>query len=145
MLKIIDKPHFLFLPFCIVAFVISKFWYGGITINIKDTYYAMSNHDLATLISILFGIIGLIYWIAGKVNGKLSKRLNLIHIALTFGGIILILILNEFFRKSIMEYNFNENLTMLIYLIATVVIIGQILFPINIINGIIKKRNKNSG
>jgi hypothetical protein len=145
MLKIIDKPHFLFLPFCIVAFVISKFWYGGITINIKDTYYAMSNHDLATLISILFGIIGLIYWIAGKVNGKLSKRLNLIHIALTFGGIILILILNEFFRKSIMEYNFNENLTMLIYLIATLVIIGQILFPINIINGIIKKRNKNSG
>jgi H+/Cl- antiporter ClcA len=145
MLKIIDKPHFLFLPFCIVAFVISKFWYGGITINIKDTYYAMSNHDIATLISILFGIIGVVYWIAGKVNGKLSKRLNLIHIALTFGGIILILILNEFFRKSIMEYNFNENLTMLIYLIATVVIIGQILFPINIINGIIKKRNKNSG
>ena len=145
MLKIIDKPHFLFLPFCIVAFVISKFWYGGITINIKDTYYAMSNYDLATLISILFGIIGLIYWIVGKVNGKLSKRLNLIHIALTFGGIILILILNEFFRKSIMEYNFNENLTMLIYLIATVVIIGQILFPINIINGIIKNRNKNSG
>jgi len=87
----------------------------------------------------------MIYWIVEKVNGKLSKRLNLIHIKLTFGGIFLILILNEFFRKSIMEFDFNENLTMVIYLIATVVIIGQILFPINVINGIIKKRNKTSG
>ena len=145
MSNIIEKPHFLFLPFCLIAFVVSKFWYGGITINIHDTYFVMSNYHFATLISILFGIIGLIYWIAKKVNVNLSKRLNLIHVALTFGGIFLILILNEFFRKSIMEYDFNENLTMVIYLISAVVIFGQIIFPINIISGIIRKRNKTSG
>jgi len=145
MSNIIEKPHFLFLPFCLIAFVVSKFWYGGITINIHDTYYAISNHDLVVLLSILFGIIGLIYWITKKVNGKLSRRLNLIHIILTFGGIFLILILNEFFRKSIMEYDFNENLTMLIYLISAIVIFGQIIFPINVIGGIIKNRNKTGG
>ncbi|WP_418312520.1 cbb3-type cytochrome c oxidase subunit I [Polaribacter reichenbachii] len=111
-------------------------------INIHDTYYVISNYHFATLISILFGIIGLIYWIVKKVNGNLSKRLNLIHVTLTFGGIFLILILNEFFRKSIMEYDFNENLTMVIYLISAIVIFGQIIFPINIIRGIIRKRNK---
>ena len=56
--RILDIPYVLFLPFCLITFVISKFWFGGITINIKDTYYAISNQDLSTLISILFGIIG---------------------------------------------------------------------------------------
>lgn len=142
--RILDIPYVLFLPFCLITFVISKFWFGGITINIKDTYYAISNQDLSTLISILFGIIGGVYGVLEKLNVNLLKRLNLIHIVLTLGGVFLILMLNECFRKSIMEYNFNDNLTMAIYLIATVVILGQIVFPINIIMGIIKKRNKTS-
>jgi heme/copper-type cytochrome/quinol oxidase subunit 1 len=139
------RPHIVFLVFALITFILGFNANGGIDINIHDTYFVMSNYHFATLISILFGIIGLIYWIAKKVNGKLSERLNLIHVALTFGGILLILILNEFFRKSIMEYDFNENLTMVIYLITAVVIFGQIIFPINIIRGIIQKRNKTSG
>ncbi|ANH61429.1 cbb3-type cytochrome c oxidase subunit I [Dokdonia donghaensis] len=139
------RPHIVFLVFAVITFILGFNANGGIDINIHDTYFVMSNYHFATLISILFGIIGLIYWIVKKVNGNLSKRLNLIHVALTFGGIFLILILNEFFRKSIMEYDFNENLTTVIYLISAVVIFGQIIFPINIISGIIKKRNKTSG
>ena len=139
------RPHIVFLVFAVITFLLGFNASGGIDINIHDTYFVMSNYHFATLISILFGIIGLIYWIVKKVNGNLSKRLNLIHVALTFGGIFLILILNEFFRKSIMEYDFNENLTMVIYLISAVVIFGQIIFPINIISGIIKNRNKTSG
>lgn len=138
------RPHIVFLVFAVITFILGFNANGGIDINIHDTYFVMSNYHFATLISILFGIIGLIYWIVKKVNGNLSKRLNLIHVALTFGGIFLILILNEFFRKSIMEYDFNENLTMVIYLISAVVIFGQIIFPINIIRGIIKTRNKTS-
>ena len=139
------RPHIVFLVFAVITFILGFNANGGIDINIHDTYFVMSNYHFATLISILFGIIGLIYWIVKKVNGNLSKRLNLIHVALTFGGIFLILILNEFFRKSIMEYDFNENLTLVIYLISAVVIFGQIIFPINIISGIIRKRNKTSG
>ncbi|APZ47689.1 hypothetical protein BW723_15930 [Polaribacter reichenbachii] len=136
------RPHIIFLVFSVITFILGFNANGGMDINIHDTYYVISNYHFATLISILFGIIGLIYWIVKKVNGNLSKRLNLIHVTLTFGGIFLILILNEFFRKSIMEYDFNENLTMVIYLISAIVIFGQIIFPINIIRGIIRKRNK---
>ncbi|WP_225037300.1 cbb3-type cytochrome c oxidase subunit I [Winogradskyella sp. SM1960] len=136
------RPHIIFLVFAVITFILGLNANGGIDINIHDTYYVISNYHFATLISILFGIIGLIYWIVKKVNGNLSKRLNLVHVTLTFGGIFLILILNEFFRKSIMEYDFNENLTMVIYLISAIVIFGQIIFPINIISGIIRKRNK---
>nr|WP_321237195.1 cbb3-type cytochrome c oxidase subunit I [uncultured Psychroserpens sp.] len=137
------RPHIVFLVFALITFILGFNANGGIDINIHDTYFVMNNYHFATLISILFGIIGLIYWIVKKMNGNLSKRLNLIHVALTFGGIFLILILNEFFRKSIMEYHFNENLTIIIYLISAIVIFGQIIFPINIIRGIIKKPNRD--
>tara|TARA_R110001606_G_C14962838_1_gene602121 strand:- start:88 stop:441 length:354 start_codon:yes stop_codon:yes gene_type:complete len=114
-------------------------------INVHDTYFVFSQIDLTILISILFGIIGIGYWMMLKANRKLSKWLNLIHITLTFGGILLIWILAQLFRESIMEYNFNNNLTFGIYLIALIAIFGQLIYPINIISGIIKKRNKTSG
>ena len=136
------RPHIVFLVSALITFVLVFNANGGIDINIHDTYFVISNYHFSALISLLFAIIGLIYWIVKKVNGKLSERLNLIHVVLTFGGIFLILILNEFFRKSIMEYDFNENLTMVIYLISAIVIFGQIIFPINIITGIIKKWKK---
>lgn len=113
-------------------------------INVHDTYYVIAYIHLSTMISIFFGIIGLGYWIMLKANRKLSKWLNLIHIALTFGGILLIWILAQLFRESIMEYEFNNNLTLAIYLIALIAVFGQIIYPINIIYGLIKK-NKTSG
>jgi len=107
--------------------------------NIYDTYYVISLHYVNTLISILFGIIGLGYWIMLKTKRKLSKWMNMLHITLTFGCPLLIWILAQFYRESIMEYNFNNNITFAIYLLALIAILGQIIFPINIIMGLIKK------
>lgn len=112
-------------------------------INFHDTYYVITYIQLAVLISILFGIIGLGYWIMLKVNRKLSKWLNLIHIILTFGGILIIWVLSQLYRESIMEYDFNGNLNLAISIIALIVIFGQVIYPINLISGII--RNKTSG
>ncbi len=109
-------------------------------INVHDTYFEIAYIHLTTLISILFGIIGLGYWIMLKANRKLSKWLNWTHIGLTFGGTIIILILAQLYRKEIMEYEFNNNLTLIITLIILLIILGQIIFPINIIYGLIKKK-----
>ena len=141
-----QKPHLIFLlsiPIIMLIGILSED--AVLDINVHDTYYIIAYLHLATLISILFGIIGFGYWFVLKANGKLSKWLSLIHITLTFGGILLIWILAQLFRESIMEYNFNNNLTLAIYLIALIAIFGQIIFPINIISGIIGKRNKTSG
>ncbi len=113
-------------------------------INVHDTYFVFSQIDLIILISILFGIIGLGYWIMLKANRKLFKWLNLIHIVFTLGGTLLIWILSQFFREAIMEFDFNNNLALVIYLIALIIIFGQIIYLINIINGIIRKQNKTS-
>tara|TARA_R100000935_G_C2754482_1_gene131044 strand:+ start:231 stop:572 length:342 start_codon:yes stop_codon:yes gene_type:complete len=112
-----------------------------LNVNIYDTYFVFSKTDLAILIAILFAVIGLGYWIMLKFNIKLSKRLNLIHIILTFGGILIIWILAQLFREPVMESDFNNILTLVIYLIAFLTILGQLIFPINIINALINKRN----
>ena len=146
MSRISNKPHLIFL-LSIPLIMLIGFMSGDAVfdINVHDTYYVIAYIHLTTLISILFGIIGLGYWIMLKANRKLSKWLNLVHISLSFGGILLIWILKQLFRESIMEYDFNNNLTLAIYLIALIAILGQIIYPINIISGIIRKRNKTSG
>lgn len=114
-------------------------------INVHDTYYVIAYLHLAILISILFGIIGIGYWVMQKANRKLSKWLNWTHIGLTFGGALIVWILTKFYRTEFMEYEFNNNLTLIITLIIFLMIIGQLIFPINIIYGLIKKKNKTSG
>ena len=108
MSKIINKPHLIFLisiPLIMLSGFLSSI--KDLDINIYDTYYVFSLFHLNTLISIIFVVIGLGYWIMLKANRRLSKWLNLIHIALTFGGIILIWILAQLFRESIMAYDIH--------------------------------------
>lgn len=112
-------------------------------IDVHDTYFIISKTDLTIVISTLFAIIGVGYWIMLKANRNLSKWLNLIHITLTFGGILLIWIFAQLFRESVMESNFNEILTFAIYLTTLIAVLGQIFFLVNIINGLMKKKNVN--
>ena len=41
-----------------------------------------------------------------------------------------------------MEFEFNNSLTLIITLIVFITILGQIVFPINIIHGILNKKKK---
>ena len=140
MSRITNKPHLIFwlsIPLIMLSGFVSSI--ENLDINIHDTYYVFSLTDLNILISVLFAIIGLGYWIMLKANRKLSKWMNLTHITLTFGGILLIWILAQLFRESFMEYDFNNNLTLAIYLITIIVVFGQIIYPINLVRGLIKK------
>lgn len=146
MKNFIIKPHLIFLiaiPIIILIGILSGD--AVLDINVHDTYYVIAYFYLATLISILFGIIGIGYWIMQKANRKLSKWLNWTHVGLTFGGILIVWILTKFYRTEIMEYEFNNNLSLIISLIVLFIIVGQLIFPINIIYGLTKKRNKTSG
>lgn len=143
---LIEKPYLIFwtsIPIIILLGFLTKADSFGF--NVHDTYFIIATNHLIILISILFGIFGLGYWIMIKTNIKLSKWLNLIHITLTVTGIILIWILAQLFRETTMENDFNNNLTLAIYLIALISIFGQIFYLINILSGLIRKRNKTSG
>jgi len=140
-----NKPHLIFLlaiPIIILIGILSG--ESVLDINVHDTYYVIAHFHLAILISILFGIIGIGYWIMQKANRKLSKWLNWTHIGITFGGILIVLILTQFYRNELMEYEFNNNLTFFVTLFILLVFFAQLIFPINIIYGLIKKKNKTS-
>lgn len=144
MSKIINRPHLVFLLSTPIIILIGFFIRTEmLNINVLDTYFVFSKTDLTFMIVILFMVIGSSYWLMIKSNRRLSRLLSLIHIALTFGGILLIIFLSQLFRASKMEYDFNNALSSAISLIALITIIGQIVFPMNMIYGLIK--NKTSG
>lgn len=138
--KPIEKPHLIFLLAVPITIMIGMLREDEVLdINVHDTYFVIAHSHLSMLISILFGIVGMVYWIMQKADRRLSKWLNRAHIGLTFGGTLVVWILTKFYRTGVMEYEFNNNLTLMITLIILLMIIGQIVFPINIIYGLIKK------
>jgi heme/copper-type cytochrome/quinol oxidase subunit 1 len=147
MKKIFEKPHLLFLILSPILFLVGYFSKKNtFDINIHDTYYVVEHGLIPTVISLFFGIIGFGYWLILKFNGKLSKILSITHILLTIGGLVIIRILLELYREpkteSLMfDYNFNENLNMIMLIISLIILFGQIIYPINLFIGLMK-RNK---
>lgn len=108
-------------------------------INIYDTYYILDFPLITYLISFIFLIIGLGYRIMQWANKKVSRLLLRVHIMLTFGGLLVIWVLSLFYRLTGIGFEFNNNLSLVIYLISLIIILGQLLFPINMLRGMIKK------
>jgi heme/copper-type cytochrome/quinol oxidase subunit 1 len=145
-----DKPHLIFfitIPIIMLIGILSGD--SVLDINVHDTYYVITHFHLAILISILFGIIGVGYWIIKKAYGKLSKWLNWIHIGLTFGGIIFIFTLSQLYREPktdtiLSDFDFNQNLDIITFITLLITIFGQVIYPVNLIRGILKKQKKTS-
>ena len=137
----------IFLIFTPILFLIGYFSpKNTFDINIYDTYYVVEHGLIPVAISLFFGIIGFGYWLILKFKGKLSKLLTIIHIVLTIGGLTIIRILHEHYRESkpeslLFDYDFNENLNMTMFTISLIILFGQIIYPINLVVGFIK-RNK---
>jgi len=110
-----------------------------VDINIYDTYYILDFPLITYLISFIFLIIGLGYRIMQRANKKVSRLLLRVHIMLTFGGLLVIWVLSLFYRLTGIGFEFNNNLSLVIYLISLIIILGQLLFPINMLRGMIKK------
>ncbi|SHG48530.1 cbb3-type cytochrome c oxidase subunit I [Flagellimonas flava] len=148
--KLIEKPHLIFLlsiPIIMLIGILSGD--SVLDINVHDTYFVIAYLHLAILISILFGIIGIGYWIMQKANRKLSKWLNLIHVVLTVGGLIAIFGIPYLLFDSTAESAFpvfdqiaRQNLILILTIFL--ILFGQLMYLINLIVGIFRK-NKTSG
>ena len=141
--KIYNNSHLIFwfsIPILLLIRITSN--NQDLDINVHDTYIVFQPNELIIIISLLFGVIGIVYWLLKKLNRKLSKWLSLIHIFFTIGGILLIWILSHFFNESPLEYEINDKIRTIIYIIVLLSIFGQIVFPINILIALLSKRNK---
>jgi heme/copper-type cytochrome/quinol oxidase subunit 1 len=149
MIRINNKPQLIFW-ISIPIIILIGFINGNepLFINLPNSYFVIEHLFIRILLPILFGIIGFGYWFMQKEKRKLSKRLNLIHSFLTIGGLILIWILQLIRDNSpestLAEFIYKENLNVAMYIVILIVFFGQIIYPINLISGLIKKQDKIS-
>lgn len=120
---VFEKPYFIFwiaIPIImIIGYLNSK---KTIDVNVHDTYYVATIHTLAVILSILFAIIGLVYFLAKLFNFNSFSILIDIHIfisILTFPIIYLISLLyknasNYDIISIINNQKLNDKITYLI-------------------------------
>jgi heme/copper-type cytochrome/quinol oxidase subunit 1 len=145
MKKLIEKPHHLF--FIAIPIILLIGYTSGkelLDYNLHDTYIVISSPHIAILISVPLGIMGSGYWIMSAANRTLSKWLTWAHLGPTFGGMLLILLVSFFVREESKHYEWNDRLSNFILLLSTLIVFGQLFFPLNILYGLLKKKNKTS-
>lgn len=139
------KPYLFFWILSPVFFMIGYFSdENTFDINIHDTYYVVEHGFVNTALSVFCAITGLGYWFAIRLSGKLLIWLTIIHILSVIIGIFFIGILPRFFLKptaKITNYLFYENMDYYSFIIAIIVLFVQILYPINLIIGLLRKTN----
>ncbi|HEA80925.1 MAG TPA: hypothetical protein ENI01_10740 [Maribacter sp.] len=114
-------------------------------INIHDTYYVISLIHLAELVSILFGITGLGYWIILKLNRKLINVLTLSHAIITIGGSAILLLTPTFFshystETSFPKFDYLVEQNMMNLLALLLIVLGLLFFIINILQSLFRRK-----
>lgn len=147
MTQIIKKPYLIFLLSIPIVLLIGIFnEESTLTINVHDTYFIIAYLHVAILISILFSILGFGYWLMNKAQYKLNKGLNLAHIILTFGSLSITYFIS-FVIKDHGEFPlYDQTPKLMLAQIVTVLLIllGLILFFINIGTSILKRKKTSS-
>lgn len=141
--KLLINPYPIFIatiPFVLVIGYLS----GDATldVNVHDTYFVTARSIIAYSTALILGLYAFGYWLIGRFNRHLSKGLNILHVGLVYIGALILWLLSQLFRSDVMEYRFNDNLTFAIMIISVIMVLGQLVFPINIIYALTRKRNK---
>lgn len=109
MTKITKTPHIVFWILIPITLLIGFLKPDKtLDINIHDTYFVIGLISLAVIISIIFGILGLGYWVIIKLNGRLVNWLTIIHLIITIIGFFSIIII-FFSLPSIEQDGFSSN------------------------------------
>lgn len=122
-------------------------------VNIHDTYFVIEYLQLAILLSLVFAIMGVGYWIFLKTNTPLSQLLVKIHLLITIIAPLIALIVSQFykeldtsqgFQRMVYVTDFNQSVFMISAIFIFIGIVGQLLYPINLSVGLIKRIKSSS-
>lgn len=140
MTKIAYKLFLIVIPFLLLFGFLNR--EDTLDINIHDTYYIISCLHTAVLLSLLFGIYAWGYWVIRKSRSSVLNLIVKLHLAITFLGPIVEFGLSQFYRTETMEYEFNLKLSFILWGVVVFVLLGQLLFPVSLIYGMISRKNR---
>ena len=145
----IKRKSYILLFFAASMLLIFSLFSGSVEtldVNIKDTYYIISNIQFYQCYSVLLLVLGLLYWGLSKAKIQLFSILSLIHINGTLVLFLLEVYLNYqntlVYQPKAVKYIFDPT-DYNLYLTETLlsIIFLQFLFIINIFASIIRKWN----
>ncbi len=144
------KPHYFFIVASLImagiGLIIPQ---NALAYDINDTYYVISN----TFGFHLFALIGFImaygYWTAYRRERALNYRLNVIHVVISALGPLGIYIASLFYREVlppsenvVADWEHNTSVSMVIFSLALITLLVQIVYPVNLIRAIWKGKRK---
>lgn len=115
----------------------------NLDIQLHDTYFVISNFHLGIFFGLTFGLIGLGYWNINKMNGDLLKSLSWIHVGLTIGGTLLILIFTSAAdANSAMQgdYQSYKNINLALSGAIFIFVLSQPIYLINLFTGFYRRK-----
>lgn len=142
---IITKPYLLFWGIIPVMLLLNVF--NGtetIDVNVHDTYFVIEMGFIYYFVSVILGLIGFGYWVTQKANRKLSSWLNAIHIVITFGALIALLIIPYVFNsKSQSDFPLYDNLhkqNVAITIVVVLMLLAQVLYVFNLVMALFREK-----
>lgn len=120
-----------------------------LSINIGDTYIAISRLHFAILLSLIYGFLTLLYFALIKLNFRFINWMTITHVLVSIIGLLFIFVLPQLMRNDtkfvgfdqmILNINFNNRLLLLIWLSVFTILGIQLLFFVNVIYALIKGR-----
>lgn len=148
--RLINQPYLLFLLTGLVLFIASFFMFGqSVDFHLHDTYFVVSVNCFIWFLAALFFIAWSVYKITDKFLW--TKKLTWTHVSLTILVLILLStigfwhdkILPPIKRDTISYQNIiydQKRETLIAYPIATIFILGQLAYFVNLIGGLVKRR-----
>lgn len=98
---------------------------------LNNSNFKVKHFDVIYLIVILCILIGIVYLMIKKLKFKISKRLSIIHVSLTFLGALVILFPILFIKI----FDLNNKINLIIEIGIYITIFGQLFFLTNIFQG----------
>ena len=143
------KTHHLFWFTALFYIILSCVWYNNDdvnNINVRDTYFVISNFHVGIFFTQTFFILGFIYWLSFKSNLKLINALTKTHTIVTIGSVFAYFI-GSYVYDSIYSNEFplfDNQSKFNVYTLILIVLSGlaQFVFIINIVISSINRSKK---
>lgn len=140
-----EKPYLIFFVSFLALLVFPVFDHdSSLKINIHDTYFVTTYAHICLILSPMMLLLGSGYWLVLFFKRKLNTILALLHLSTTFIGTALIILLNQFYKDSYLDYSFNNKLNIAILVIVGLIVLSQLLYLINLIQAIVISNKNNS-